>query len=223
MLTAGLTPFLILLAAASARGGELHAKASPAASPCVLAVKPLYEATLARKLVLETARLEGAESAIGADVVVGAEGELTRIIEGGASHPELEVDLATIPWVLVTANPQGPSDLQALAASPMVVRVLGGSVGLAARRALQHLPAERVRTFTDPAGSVELAEGEAAVIPLSLAGRGRLSRLDIPSLLVRAVGVRASTNLEAARQFLEFLTRGLGNAAFRRCGRETPP
>jgi hypothetical protein len=103
------------------------------------------------------------------------------------------------------------------------VRVLGGTVGLEARRLLQHLPPENVRSLTTPTGPMQLAESELAVVPLSLAGKGRVSPLSLPPLLVRAVGVRASANLEGARQFLAFLTRGPGNAAFRACGREPAP
>jgi hypothetical protein len=222
--SARLTSLLILAAAGmTGSGGELRVKVSPAVGPCVVAVKPLYEATFKGKLTVEIARLEPAASATGADAVVGAEGELTRFIEGGASHPDLDVDVATIPWVLVGQRVDAAPDIHALDRPTVRVRVLGGAVGLEARRMLQHLPPENVRSLANPTGPVQLAESELAVVPLSLAGKGRVSPLSLPPLLVRAVGVRASANLEGARQFLAFLTGGPGNAAFRACGREPSP
>jgi hypothetical protein len=217
--------YLLILGAAAMTGspGELRVKVSPAVGPCVVAVRPLYEATFKGKLTVEVARLETAASATGADAVVGAEGELTRLIEGGASHPDLDVDVATIPWVLVGPSADTAPDIRALDRPTVRVRVLGGTVGLEARRMLQHLPPENVRSLTNPTGPVQLAESELAVVPLSLAGKGRVSPLSLPPLLVRAVGVRASANLEGARQFLAFLTRGPGSAAFRACGREPGP
>jgi hypothetical protein len=216
---------LLILAAVGTTGAsaELRVRVSPAVGPCVLAVKPLYEATFKGKLTVEMAQLEPAASGTGADAVVGAEGELTHLIEGGASHPDLDVEVATIPWVLVGPSADAAPDIHALDRPSVRVRVLGGTVGLEARRMLQQLPPENVRSLTAPAGPVQLAESELAVVPLSLAGKGRVSPLSLPPLLVRAVGVRASANLEGARQFLAFLTRGPGNAAFRACGREPVP
>ncbi len=223
-MSARLTSFLVLAAAGLvASGGELRVRVSPAVGPCVLAVKPLYEATFKGKLTVEVARLESAASGTGADAVVGAEGELTHLIEGGASHPDLDVDVATIPWVLVGPSVDGTPDIRALDRPSVRVHVLGGAVGLEARRMLQRLPPENVRSLTTPQGPVQLAESELAVVPLSLAGKGRVSPLSLPPLLVRAVGVRASANLEGARQFLSFLAHGRGNTAFRACGREPAP
>jgi len=222
--SARLTSLLILAAVGStAPSGELRVRVSPAVGPCVEAVKPLYEATFKRKLTVEVARLESAASATGADAVVGAEGELTRLIEGGASHPDLDVDVATIPWVLVGPSLDATPDVRALDQPSVRVRVLGGTLGLEARRMLERLPPENVRSLATLNGPVQLTESELAVVPLSLAGKGRVSPLSLPPLLVRAVGVRASANREGARQFLAFLTRGPGNAAFRACGREPAP
>jgi hypothetical protein len=221
IVSARLTSLLFLAAAGlTGAGGELRVRVSPAVGPCVEAVKPLYEVTFRGKLTLEVARLESAASGAGADAVVGAEGELTHLIEGGASHPDLDVDVATIPWVLVGPSMGATPDIRALDQPTVRVHVLGGTVGLEARRMLQHLPPENVRSLNTPSGPVQLVESELAVVPLSLAGKGRVSPLSLPPLLVRAVGMRTSANLVGARQFLAFLSRGPGNAAFRACGRE---
>lgn len=207
---------LLLSPGAPAPPGVLRLKASPAVAPCVAAVRELYERSSGRSFVLEVGSLERAASAAGADVVVGVEGELTRILEGGISHPDLDVAVASIPWVLVG----GGRDVRALDRPGGHVAVLGGLVGLEARRSLQHLPAERVRTL-GPAttGPVRTAGGDLAVVPLSLAAPGEVAPLSLPPLEVRALGVRASRNLEAARGLLHFLSQGVGNTAFCDCGR----
>jgi hypothetical protein len=51
------------------------------------------------------------------------------------------------------------------------------------------------------------------------AGAAAVTPLDVPPLLARALGVRASQRPEASRAFLDFLTSEKGNAAFRACGR----
>ena len=55
-------------------------------------------------------------------------------------------------------------------------------------------------------------------VPLSLAGSGPVTPLDVPPLTARALGVRASARTTEARAFLDFLA-GPGNEAFRVCGR----
>lgn len=211
---------LALLVAGASAPGELRVKASPAVSPCVAAAIPSFRQTSGTRVVLQTGEVWGVSSAEGADVVVAIEEELTRVIEGGAASPDLDVDVARIPWVLL-ATSRGPApDLHALERSSLRVLVLGGAVGREARKSLQHLPPDRIRTVAAPGGPVRLEAGEVAVVPLSLAGPGEVSRVPIPPLLVRAVGVRASPRPELARAFLEFLTGERGGAVFAACGRE---
>src|SRR5258708_27284390 len=108
IVSARLTSFLVLAAAGLvASGGELRVRVSPAVGPCVLAVKPLYEATFKGKLTVEVARLESAASGTGADAVGGAEGGLTHLIGGVASHPDLDVAGARMPCVLVGPRVHG--------------------------------------------------------------------------------------------------------------------
>lgn len=210
---------LLAFAGPSPAGTPLRVKASPAVARCVEAVRELYEGRAGRSFVLVVGSLERADSAAGADVVVGAEDEFTRIIEGGVSDPEADAAIARIPWVLVGAG----SDVRALdRAAGRQVAVLGGLVGLEARRSLQHLPAERVRRIeprsaTEP---VRVGPGALAVVPLSLAGPEEIvAPLAIAPLEVRALGIRAAYDVAAARDFVLFLARDPGNAAFRECGR----
>jgi hypothetical protein len=213
---------LTLLAAATGPGpAPLRVKASPAVAPCVAAAALEYERATGRKLAVETATLFDAASTEGADVVVAADAELNRIIEGGATHPDLDVDVAVIPWVLAGASGSEAVSAASLARTRATVRVMGGVVGREASRSLarQGFDPARVERLRDPVTPLRLQPGEAAIVPLSLAGSGPVTSLDIPSLTVRALGVRASARPDAARAFLDFLTGEKGNAAFRSCGR----
>lgn len=202
----------------AARGGALVVKASPTASPCVAAAAEAFRQATGGAVEVQSAPIGPVVSAAGADVVVAIEEELTRIIEGGASAPDLEVDVATIPWVLAGAG-AGTADLRGLARSGAHVRVLGGAIGRHARQSLEALPPDRVRTARTPDDLRKLAPGELALVPLSLAGPGPVSATDLPPLVALAVGVRASPRAGAARAFVDFLATGPGNAAFRSCGR----
>jgi len=209
----------LLGASAGPAPARLRVKASPAVSPCVAAAAAVYEQATGRKLAVETAALFDAASTDGADVVVAADQELNRIIEGGATHPDLDVDVARIPWVLV--GPGGAGPLQAQAMGTMRVRMMGGVVGREASRslALQGLAPANMERLRQSSAPLRLEPGEAAVVPLSLAGSLPATSLDVPPLTARALGVRASPRLDLARAFLDFLTGEKGNAAFRACGR----
>jgi hypothetical protein len=214
-LTAGL-----LAAPLVAAPSALRVKASPAVAPCVAAAAAEYERAAGRRVAVETAAVGSHDSADGADVVVAADQELNRVIESGASHPDLDVEVARIPWVL--AGPPGAAaapELRSLSRSGSVVRSLDGVVARETWRRL-HLqgftPARLERVRETP---IRLQAGEAAVVPLSLAGAGRVTTLDVPALSVHALGVRASPRKDEARAFLGFLTSEPGNAAFRACGR----
>jgi hypothetical protein len=207
-----------LALAGAARGGALVVKASPAASPCAAAAALAFRQATGRAVEVQAAAIGPVGSAAGADVVVAIEEELTRVIEGGESAPDLDVDVASIPWVLTGAG-AGTADLRGLARSGAHVRVLGGAIGRHARQSLESLPAERVETARTPDGLRKLSPGELALVPLSLAGPGPVAATDVPALLVRAVGVRGTPRAGAARAFLDFLATGPGNAAFRSCGR----
>jgi hypothetical protein len=205
--------------AAPPAGGPLVVKASPVARPCVLAAAAAIGST-ATRVTVEAAEIGPVDSARGADVVVAAQEELTRVIEGGASMPEAEAEVGSIPWVLV-APPGSPSpDLSGLARADALVRVPRGAIARHARESLEGLPPGRVRSVRADAADVAPRPGELALVPLSLAGRGAVTATGVPPVLVLAVGVRASTRPDAARAFVEFLASGPGNAAFRACGRE---
>jgi hypothetical protein len=153
-------------------------------------------------------------------VVVAADQELNRVIESGATHPDLDLDVARIPWVLAGAPGAALPEVGALARSATRVRVLGGAVSREALRnlSLQGTAPGNATRFDGSRGPVRLSPGEAAIVPLSLAGPGPVTTLAVPPLTARALGVRTSTRTADARAFLDFLA-GPGNEAFRACGR----
>jgi hypothetical protein len=217
----GLLLLALLAGATSAPApGPLRVKASPAVAPCVVAAGLEYERATGRKLLVETVAVGDPTSADGADVVVAADQELNRVIESGATHPDLDVDVARIPWVLATAPGTPSVEIGALARSAAPVRVLGGTVSREALRnlSLQGATPEHAQRFDGARGPVRLAPGEAAIVPLSLAGPGPVSRLAVPPLVARALGVRASARTTDVRALLDFLA-GPGNETFRACGR----
>ncbi len=216
------SPILLALVVATAFSAPapLRVRASPLTRPCVAAAAGLYERTTGRAIAVEAGALGEPSSAEGADVVVGADAELNRIIESGASHPDLDVDVATIPWVLVGAPGASP-DVDALQRSSETVGVLGGVAAREARRVLgqQGFAANRLRGLDRTEGPLRLGRGEMAIVPLSLAGDLPVAGLSLPPITARALGVRAGGRPDAARAFLDFLAAGPGNEAFRACGR----
>jgi len=215
-------PLLLALLAAPlvAAPPALRVKASPAVAPCVVAVSLEYERATGRRLAVETAAIGSPDSADGADVVVAADEELNRVIESGVSHPELDVEVARIPWVLAGAPGTAAPELRALGRSATVVRSLDGVVARETWRRLRiqgFAPARVERVRETP---LRLRPGEAAVVPLSLAGGGPVTTLDVPPLSVHALVIAASARKDAARAFLDFLAGESGNAAFGACGRE---
>jgi hypothetical protein len=205
----------------STASSPLRVKASPAVAPCVAAASIAYERAAGQGVALSIGELGSPASAGGADVVIGADQELNRIIESGASAPDLDVDVARIPWVLVAAVGAPAMDVRSLGRTGALVRTLDGVVAREAWRNLaqQGLAPGRVERVRELRSAFPLQAGEAAIVPLSLAGSGPVSSLAVPPLVVRALGVRASAHTQAAGAFLAFLTSEKGNAAFQLCGR----
>jgi hypothetical protein len=215
-----------VIASAAPAGGPLRIKASPAVQPCAAAAADEYQRATGRAVAVETAAIGMPDSVAGADVVVAADSELNRVIESGMTHPDQELDVASIPWVLAGAPGAAAPSVQAAAArTTALVDVLGGNVARETWRRLAQqglMPARSERggrSGREPRESPRLQPGEAAVVPLSLAGTAAVTRLDVPALRARALGVRASGRPEAVRAFLDFLAGERGGAAFRGCGR----
>jgi hypothetical protein len=210
---------ILLLSPAIAVGGEpLRVKASPVTSACVEAVVAAYRSHTGRAVVVDAAAVEAPDAGRGYDVVVGADEELTRVLEGGSAHPDHDVDVARVPWVLLGATP-GTQARKALAASSAKVRVVDGPVGLEGRSWLRRTGRATVSGGVARGGPVQLDAGEMALVPASMAGLAEGVAVDVPPVVVRAVGMRASRQTAGIVDFLAFMETGPGNAAFCACGR----
>ena len=149
-----------------------------------------------------------------ADVLVGSSVEVTRALESGRAQNDSDVEIASVPWVLVLGE-KAPAlhSLKDVAAAGLEVEVPAGPASYEARRALPAASAGRVRESDASA----LRKAGVALVPLSLAGPGRRIPVDVPALIAQAaVGARA-TSPEAARAFVAFLGGENGRRAFAEC------
>jgi hypothetical protein len=166
-------------------------------------------------------RVEGGEvlrpeSVAGADVVVAAEEELTYVVEGGASLPDVDEEVGQVSWVLVAPAGEPPPDVRGLARATAKIRVPRGKVARHARAHLEGVSPDRVRSVRMDALSP--APGEVSLVPRSLAAGGTPASTDVRPILVRAVGVRGTKHADAVRAFVSYLTAGAGRPAFAACG-----
>jgi hypothetical protein len=151
------------------------------------------------------------EAADGAfDVFVGADVEVTRLIENGAAVEGSERALPGIPWIL-----SGATDLSALEAADAggELLVLGGAAGYDARRQLPARLRERARQSLD---AELLRTARLRVVPASLRGRRGGSELPWPPLRVSAVVLTGADDAQGAAKLIGFLASE-GRAAFATC------
>lgn len=194
---------MALAVAPAAGNAELRVRASAAVAPCVSPVVAAFNRTGARRAVLEV----GSPSPVGrADVVIGDDAEMTRLLEGGAAALDGSVELGAMPWVHVSRP-----GLAAASYDP--VAVLAGPAGRDARALLSQSRA--LVKVTADAG--ELRSAATSLVPLSLAGEGERRLADIPPLQATAAEVTASANRAAARRFLAFLRTTESRATIDRC------
>jgi hypothetical protein len=135
-----------------------------------------------------------------ADVVIGDDAELTRLLEGGGIDYTTTFDLGYIPWVLVLP-PGSDADVSALARAEDVV-VLGGRIGRDARAAFKGLPEGRVRMTRDRG---ELGQARFALVPRTLAGPGEHRPAGVRALVVTASAITASPRKDDTRRLLAYL------------------
>ena len=189
----------------------LRVRATEAMAPCIAAATRVFTGGSGRSLNLETGDLADA----GADVLVGSAVEMTRALESGRAQSDSDVEIASVPWVLVLGE-AAPAlqSLKEVAAAGLEVEVPAGPASYEARRVLAAAAAGRVRE----SDASSLRKAEIALVPLSLAGPGRRIAVDVPALVAEAaVGARAASP-EAARAFVAFLGEENGRRAFAGCG-----
>ena len=195
----------------AAAPGEVVVRASEAFAPCLAPALASF-----RRETGVHARLEvkDPDPAVGADVVVGDDSELTRVLEGGSANLASALDLGFIPWVFVSP-PGAPADVKAAAAMAERVVALGGPLGDQARATLGvRFALDRLRVTRDAA---ELRGARYALVPRSLAGAGQLRAVPVPPLVAVAAAVNDAANGPGAGRLLEFLKSSRGRAALSAC------
>jgi hypothetical protein len=190
---------------------ELRIRASVVSARCVEAVARAWEARGGREIRVEPG---GLRDAGGWDVLVGSGVELTRALEGGDADLASDVEVARIPWVLHLPGGGDVRALSDLARSDVEIVVPAGAAAYEARRALAEEGATRVVETTDAA---RLRSAPVALVPLSLAGVGRLVEVDVPPIPIgAAVGMRAR-HVEDATAFVRYLGSEAGQQVFATC------
>jgi hypothetical protein len=194
---------------AAAPDASLRVRASAEAAPCVRAASEAWPGGV--RVEVETGGLRDSGAW---DVLVGSSVELTRALEGGDADASSDVEVAEIPWVLRAAAGEEVRSLGDLARPGVDTVILGGPAAYEVRRALAEKGVGRVVETTDPA---RLRSAPVALLPLSLAGPGGGTRVDVPPIRVgAAVGARARHAARAAA-FVQFLGSERGQQAFAAC------
>jgi hypothetical protein len=194
--------------AAAAAPDTVQVRASAAFGPCLFPALEAFTRATRVPAVLTVAEPDPPE---GADVVVGDDAEMTRLLEGGTADLATSFDLGEVPWV--TVGPPG-SPAGALAASGREpVAVLGGKAGRDARAWLGRHP--RAVDVTDEPAVLRAAR--QALVPRSLAGDGEAHAAGVRPLVATAAAVSASPRRATARQLLAFLASDAGRLVVRGC------
>jgi hypothetical protein len=208
--TAGWFGAMALLLGTSARSPTVDGatpvkvRASAAFAPCL---EPALAAFSRESGIATVLDIHEPDPPADADVVVGDDVELQRLLEGGTADIPSSFDLGYIPWVFVVPE-RSPESVSALASADRVY-VLGGKVGLAGRGALGSVSAERVRVSSDP---LELRQASYALVPRSLAGPGEHRPAGVRALVATAAMITAAPHPGGARQLLAFLKGREGRA-----------
>jgi hypothetical protein len=187
-------------AARSSAAEPLRVRSSEAFAPCLKPALEEWSRQTGRAVALE---VRDPDPADGADVVIGDDSELTRVLEGGSADLRTAIDLGSVPWVFVV--PSGsPAEVKAAVAGADRLLVLGGRLGREARAALgPRLPAGRVQSSRDVD---ELRAARYALVPRSLAGAGeQREAAGLRPLLAVAAAVSTAADPAGARQLLAFL------------------
>lgn len=153
----------VAIAPFATSGSVLHVRASAAFVPCIAPVVEAFNRTSARRAVLD----EGSPVSVGdADVVIGDDAEMTRVLEGGAASLATAVELGAMP----RRGPRGTGDLRPLQAT--AAEIVASGQGPAARQFLAFLRTpESRRTVYRCFGSA--AVPVAAAAPASMDAYGR--------------------------------------------------
>jgi len=147
-----------------------------------------------------------------ADLVIGDDLEMTRLLESGTAEVASSMDLGQVPWVLVVPEGAPQGSVSAFATDP--VAVLGGRAGREARASLGSLSAGRL-AVTDDAGALRRAR--YALVPRSLAGPGERRTSAVRPLVATAALIAGSPRRLSAARLLARLASAEGRRALGVC------
>jgi hypothetical protein len=185
------------IAHARAESGSILLRTSEAFAPCLGPALQAFARESGLNVVVDVGDLDPPR---GADVVIGDDSEMTRLLEGGVADLATSFDLGSVPWVLVVPAGSPAGALSALA--PERVAVMGGRASRAARESLQGMPAERVRVSRD---ADELRRARYALVPRSLAGSGEQRPSGVRPLMAVTAVIAGAPHPSGARALLTFL------------------
>jgi hypothetical protein len=188
----------------------VHVRASAAFAACLAPALDSFTRATGTPVALTIAEPDPAQDA---DLVVGDDLEMTRLLEGAGAEVATAVDLGQVPWVLVVpeGSPAGP--VSALAATDTVA-VLGGRAGREARAFLGGTSPGRIVLSQD---REELGRARQALVPRPLAGRGERRPSELRPLVATAAIVAGSPRSADARRLLAFLAGPDGRRALGAC------
>jgi len=177
--------------------GPLRVRTNEAFAPCLQPALQAFTRETGVGVVVDRGEPDPPR---GADLVVGDDSEITRLLESGGADVGTAFDLGSLPWVVVVPEGAPAGALSALA--PDRVAVLGGAAGRAARSSLQDVSPERLRVSRD-AG--ELRAARYALVPRSLAGPGERRPSAVRPLVATVAVITDSPRAASARELLSFL------------------
>ena len=204
---------------------DVHPSAAAATEPVRVRASATFAACLAPALdsvarasgvpvVLVTAEPDPPQDA---DLVIGDDLEMTRLLESGTAEVASAVDLGQVPWVMVVPEGAPRGSVSAFATEP--VAVLGGRAGREARASLGTLSAGRLAVTSD-AG--ELRRARYALVPRSLAGTGERRASDVRPLVATAALITNSPRRASAARLLARLASAEGRRALGACFEPMP-
>jgi hypothetical protein len=205
---------LAFLPAAAPGATPLRVRASVAFAPVAATIVDAFARESGIPAVLERGE---PDPPAGADVVIGDDSELQRLLEAGVVDERSSVDLGTLPWVLVAPAGAPAGAVEAAGASADGIAVLAGRAGREARISLSAVAPSRLTVSADPEA---LGRASVALVPSSLAGAGERRATTLPPLIATAALVVESKHVAETQRLLAFLK---SDTARRLLGRQLTP
>ena len=192
----------------AAPADAVHVRASAAFAACLAPALEAFTRSTGVAVTLTTADPDPPQDA---DLVVGDDLEMTRLLEGGATQAASAVDLGRVPWVLVVPEGSPAGTASAFADRPH----RGPRRPRGARGARRARRARLALEVTSDAAALRRARH--ALVPRSLAGSGERRRDRRAPLVATAALVAGSPRAVAARRLLAFLSGDAGRRALGGC------